>query len=88
MGQNARTVACVHWLFSASAWPKYPTAYGSAIASKLRDDFDNAVEGLDALVTPTLIEPARSYLGFTGCPKEWESFRCDYMDTQKNVRKN
>lgn len=46
------------------------------LTRKLRDDVDDALDRLDAIVTPTLIEPARRHLTFNGGPSEWDSIRC------------
>lgn len=49
------------------------------LARKLRDDFDEVLEDLDAIVTPTGIEPARRHLSFNGGPAEWDSISCTFV---------
>lgn len=58
---------------SEYAWVKYPTAYGRAmnLTRKMRDEFDGVLERYDAILMPTLPQPARRHIPAHAGPLGW-----------------
>jgi hypothetical protein len=58
---------------SEYGWSKYPTAYGRAmnLSRKLRDEYDALLQTYDALVMPTVTQPARRHIPVGAGPLVW-----------------
>lgn len=58
---------------SEYGWANYPTAYGRAmnIARQLSDDFDKQLADFDAIIMPTVPQPARRHIRPDSTPLEW-----------------
>jgi amidase len=58
---------------SEYGWANYPTAYGRAmnLARRLSDEYDAVLANLDAVITPTVPQPARRHVGPEAGPLEW-----------------
>lgn len=59
--------------FSEHGWTNYPTAYGRAmnLSRRLRDEYDAALDQVDAIITPTVPQPARRHIRLDAGPLEW-----------------
>jgi amidase len=60
-------------MVSEYGWANYPTAYGRAmnLARKLGEDFDQQLEVYDAIIMPTVPQPARRHIRPNAGPLEW-----------------
>ena len=58
---------------SEYGWANHPTAYGKAmnLARKLKDDYDAVLQTYDAVIMPTLPQPARRHISPGAGPLEW-----------------
>jgi amidase len=58
---------------SEYGWANYPTAYGRAmnIARKLADQYDKELATFDAIIMPTVPQPARRHIHPDASPLEW-----------------
>ena len=59
--------------FSEYAWVNYPSAYGRAmnLTRRMRDEFDAVFERYDAILMPTLPQPARRHIPAHAGPLGW-----------------
>lgn len=60
---------------SEYGWANHSTAYGRAInlARRLRIEYDEALKGLDAIITPTVPQPARRHMPKNAGPLDYAS---------------
>lgn len=72
------TLVLIH---SEHGWLNYPTAYGRAmnLSRRLRDDYDQALGNLDAIIMPTVPQPARRHIRPESGPLEWASHAREYF---------
>ena len=72
-------------LSSEYHWVNNPTAYGHAVnlARKMRDEYDAVLAKFDAIVMPTVTQPARRHVPVDSGPLAWfEASRAFYFSAK------
>ena len=72
---------------SEYGWANHPTAYGRAmnLSRRLRDDYDALLADVDAIIMPTVPQPARRHISEDAGPAEWANANRECVATEQEL---